>query len=102
ARRRAEPLQPTEPPSVGIPATRPPRRAKAGGDAAEALVSMRARGTVRESTMGSPARSICRIALAATLAFSLVARPGIAAAQTQPGESLIRDTEIEEILHRDA
>lgn len=52
--------------------------------------------------MASPARPVSRIALAATLALSLALRPGIAAAQNQPGESLIRDTEIEELLHRDA
>ncbi len=51
--------------------------------------------------MAAPARSVFRIALAATLAFSTVLRPGIAAAQFAPGDSLIRDTEIEEILHRD-
>jgi predicted Zn-dependent protease len=51
--------------------------------------------------MVSPARSIPRIALAAAAAISLVIRPGLAAAQEQ-GETLIRDTEIEEILHKDA
>ena len=51
--------------------------------------------------MAAPARSVSRVALAATLAFSTVLRPGIAAAQFAPGDSLIRDTEIEEILHRD-
>jgi predicted Zn-dependent protease len=51
--------------------------------------------------MAAPARSVFRVALAATLAFSTVLRPGIAAAQFAPGDSLIRDTEIEEILHRD-
>jgi predicted Zn-dependent protease len=49
--------------------------------------------------MAAPARSVFRSSLAAALALSLVLRPGLAAAQG--GESLIRDTEIEEILHRD-
>ena len=52
--------------------------------------------------MAAPARSVFRIGLAAALAVSLVLRPGLAAAQSGPGESLIRDTEIEEILHRDS
>lgn len=51
--------------------------------------------------MVSPARSISRFLLATVLTVSLVARPGLAAAQ-EDGETLIRDTEIEEILHRDA
>jgi predicted Zn-dependent protease len=51
--------------------------------------------------MAAPARSVFRLALAATVAASLVLRPGMAAAQFAPGDSLIRDTEIEEILHRD-
>jgi len=51
--------------------------------------------------MVSPARSISRFLLATVLTASLVARPGLAAAQDS-GETLIRDTEIEEILHRDA
>lgn len=51
--------------------------------------------------MVSPARSISRFLLATLLTASLVARPGVAAAQDD-GETLIRDTEIEEILHRDA
>jgi len=50
----------------------------------------------------APARSVLRVSLAAALAISLVLRPGMAAAQLGPGETLIRDTEIEEILHRDA
>jgi predicted Zn-dependent protease len=50
--------------------------------------------------MAASARSVSRIALALTLAASFVLRPGLAAAQE--GESLIRDTEIEEILHKDA
>ena len=52
--------------------------------------------------MAAPARSVFRTTLAAALAISLVLRPGLAAAQLGPGETLIRDTEIEEILHRDS
>lgn len=52
--------------------------------------------------MAGFARSVFHSSLAAALAISLVLRPGLAAAQLGPGESLIRDTEIEEILHRDA
>jgi len=48
------------------------------------------------------ARPVLRIALATALAASLVLRPGLAAAQFAQGDTLIRDTEIEEILHRDA
>jgi predicted Zn-dependent protease len=51
--------------------------------------------------MASPARSASRIALALTIAVGLTVRPGLAAAQEQ-GDTLIRDTEIEEILHNDA
>jgi predicted Zn-dependent protease len=51
--------------------------------------------------MASPVRPILRFALAAALTASLVLRPALASAQSQ-GETLIRDTEIEEILHRDA
>lgn len=51
--------------------------------------------------MVSPVRPASRIALAAVLTASLFLRPTLAAAQEQ-GETLIRDTEIEEILHRDA
>lgn len=51
--------------------------------------------------MASPVRSISRFLLATVLTASLVARPGLVAAQ-EDGETLIRDTEIEEILHRDA
>ncbi len=55
--------------------------------------------------MTSPARSVIRKTalkkvMAATMAASLALAPGVAAAQE--GLSLIRDTEIEEILHRDA
>jgi len=46
-------------------------------------------------------RSVSRVALAAALALSFVLRSGPAAAQGS-GESLVRDTEIEEILHNDA
>jgi predicted Zn-dependent protease len=52
--------------------------------------------------MAAPARSFLRVALAAALGLSMVLRPGLAAAQLAPGETLIRDTEIEDILHRDA
>jgi predicted Zn-dependent protease len=48
-----------------------------------------------------PAGLVSRIALTAALALSFVLSPGLAAAQSQ-GESLIRDTEIEETLHKDA
>src|SRR4051794_40784988 len=51
--------------------------------------------------MAAPARSVIRSSLAAALAISLVLRPGLAAAQFAPGDSLIRDTEIEDILRRD-
>jgi predicted Zn-dependent protease len=52
--------------------------------------------------MASPARSAVHLALAATLTVSLSLAPAVAAAQDTPGESLVRDTEIEEILHHDA
>jgi predicted Zn-dependent protease len=51
--------------------------------------------------MAAPARSVFRVGLAAALATSLVLRPGLAAAQFAPGDTLIRDTEIEETLRRD-
>jgi predicted Zn-dependent protease len=54
-----------------------------------------------EYTMVAPARSISRIALAVTVSVTLLLRPGFAAAQDN-GETLIRDTEIEEIIHHDA
>jgi len=50
--------------------------------------------------MVSPARSISRTALSLALAAGLALGPQRAAAQDS--ETLIRDTEIEEILHRDA
>jgi predicted Zn-dependent protease len=50
--------------------------------------------------MVSPLRSVSRAALAAVIAAGLLASPRPAAAQD--GESLIRDTEIEEILARDS
>ena len=50
--------------------------------------------------MASPARSISRIALSAVLAAGMALSPAVAAAQE--ALSLIRDTEIEEILHKDA
>jgi predicted Zn-dependent protease len=49
--------------------------------------------------MNSPFRSVSRYALSAVVAGSLFASARPAAAQ---GETLIRDTEIEEILHKDA
>jgi len=52
--------------------------------------------------MVSPARSISRIALAVTVSATLLLRPSLAAAQDSGGETLIRDTEIEEIIHHDA
>ena len=52
--------------------------------------------------MASPARSVSRIVLGLALAAGLVLQSGIAAAQQGPDETLIRDTEIEEILHHDA
>lgn len=52
--------------------------------------------------MASPARSISRIAIAAVAAVTLLAQPVVAAAQGVPGEFLIRDTEIEDILKKDA
>ena len=51
--------------------------------------------------MVSPARSSSRIAVAASVAFSLLAQALPARAQEEP-MTLIRDTEIEEILHDDA
>ena len=50
--------------------------------------------------MASPIRSISRLAMAAALAVSVVLQPAAAAAQE--GMSLIRDTEIEEILKEDS
>src|SRR3954469_14373847 len=51
--------------------------------------------------MISPARPVSRLALSLAVATSLVAAPIRAAAADEP-ISVIRDTEIEEILHRDA
>jgi predicted Zn-dependent protease len=51
--------------------------------------------------MSSPARSVSRIALVAAFSASLALQAVPARAQDE-GMSLIRDTEIEEILHRDA
>jgi predicted Zn-dependent protease len=51
--------------------------------------------------MVAPARSASRLVLAALLSASLIVRPGVAAAQ-DAHETLIRDTEIEDILHKDA
>src|SRR5690606_33217747 len=50
--------------------------------------------------MISPFRSVSRLALCGLMAASLAASARSAAAQD--GETLIRDTEIEEILYRDA
>ncbi len=52
--------------------------------------------------MAAPFRPVLHSVLAATIALSAVLRPVAASAQLGPGESLIRDTEIEEILKRDA
>lgn len=49
--------------------------------------------------MVTPARSVFRIALAATLSATLALQAGPAAAQVDG--ALIRDTEIEDILHKD-
>jgi len=51
--------------------------------------------------MASPVRSVSRALFAATLCVSLLLRPDAVRAQ-DAGETLIRDTEIEEILHKDA
>ncbi len=51
--------------------------------------------------MAAPNRSVLRTCLAGALAISFVLRPGLAAAQFAQGDTLIRDTEIEDILHRD-
>src|SRR5579859_208670 len=51
--------------------------------------------------MAAPRRSVLRTCLAGALAVSFVLRPGLAAAQFGQGDSLIRDTEIEDMLHRD-
>ena len=52
--------------------------------------------------MTAPARSILRVAMAATLATTMVLQPSVVMAQSREPETLIRDTEIEDILHRDA
>jgi predicted Zn-dependent protease len=54
-----------------------------------------------EYTMVAPVRTVSRIALAATISATLLLQPGLAAAQDS-GETLIRDTEIEETIHHDA
>jgi predicted Zn-dependent protease len=51
--------------------------------------------------MAFPLRSVSRVALALTVSVSVFARTLPARAQ-EAGETLIRDTEIEEILHKDA
>lgn len=50
--------------------------------------------------MVSPVRSVSRFSAAAVLTLGIAAGPSLARAQD--GMSLIRDTEIEEILHRDS
>src|SRR5947209_15860778 len=50
----------------------------------------------------APVRSVFRVAMAASIAATVVLRPGMAAAQSREPETLIRDTEIEETLHKDA
>lgn len=52
--------------------------------------------------MVSPARSASRTLLTLVIAAGVVLRPALAAAQEQDGQTLIRDTEIEAILHKDA
>ena len=52
--------------------------------------------------MVAPARSFSRIALALTAAASMLISPVAAVAQAGNGEYLIRDTEIEDILRKDA
>jgi len=47
-------------------------------------------------------RSVFRVALAACVAASMVLRPGSRRPSSARAKSLIRDTEIEEILHKDA
>ena len=49
-------------------------------------------------SMAAPARSVVRVAMAAVIAATVVVRPGLAAAQSQEPETLIRDTEIEDII----
>ena len=51
--------------------------------------------------MASPARSVSHVAFGLAVAAGLAIQPGIAAAQQASGETLIRDTEIEDILHHD-
>lgn len=62
---------------------------------------MRRGGGNKEFDMVAPARSASRIALAVTVTAALLVQPGAAAAQPAGQETLIRDTEIEEILHHD-
>jgi predicted Zn-dependent protease len=52
--------------------------------------------------MVAPARSLSRIVLALTAAASMLISPVAAVAQAGNGEYLIRDTEIEDILRKDA
>ncbi|MDB5474978.1 MAG: hypothetical protein JWP49_489 [Phenylobacterium sp.] len=62
---------------------------------------MKRGGGTEEFSMVAPVRSVLRIALAVTLSATLLLRPVVAAAQDS-GETLIRDTEIEETLRKDA
>ena len=57
---------------------------------------------VAPSSFSASGRSLFRTALALGLTASMLLRPGLAAAQSAPGETLIRDTEIEDILRKDA
>jgi len=68
---------------------------------------MRRGGGKDEFSMVAPARiaplgTVLRTALAVSVSATLVLRPAVAAAQQAGGETLIRDTEIEEILKKDA
>lgn len=51
--------------------------------------------------MAAPARSVLRVAMAAVMAATVTLPPSVAAAQSQEPETLIRDTEIEAIIHKD-
>jgi predicted Zn-dependent protease len=51
--------------------------------------------------MAAPARSFLSVTMAAVVAVTVVVQPRPAAAQAQQAETLIRDTEIEGILHQD-
>jgi predicted Zn-dependent protease len=51
--------------------------------------------------MAAPARTFLHVTMAAVMVVSLTVPPGVAAAQSREPETLIRDTEIEGILHQD-